>query len=154
MATFHISHLGHKFPDTTPYSPHPTALTCEYVTPLKPHLGLPFKVISKAPVDIHWFSIMLLRKKTIMQAYTWKGTKTHRDLSMSATPAAVHGCLRTPSVIAQGTLPSTEPSLSSFYMDCAPWLPQNSTKPAPNPPNSQPSAHLWSQHGQLQRGWQ
>lgn len=30
----------------------------------------PLNVISKAPVDINWFSIMLLRKNTIMQAYT------------------------------------------------------------------------------------
>lgn len=30
----------------------------------------PLNVISKAPVDISWFSIMLLRKNTIMQAYT------------------------------------------------------------------------------------
>lgn len=28
----------------------------------------PFNVISNAPVDINWFSIMLLRKNTIMQA--------------------------------------------------------------------------------------
>lgn len=32
------------------------------------HTGTSFKVISNAPVDIHWFSIMLLRKKTIIQA--------------------------------------------------------------------------------------
>lgn len=78
---FHISHLGHKFPDTIPHSLHPTALTCGHVKPLKQSLGSPFKVISKAPVDMHWFSIMLLRKKTIMQAYTWKGTEIHTDLS-------------------------------------------------------------------------
>lgn len=30
----------------------------------------PLNVISKAPVDISWFSIILLRKNTIMQAYT------------------------------------------------------------------------------------
>lgn len=30
--------------------------------------NLPFKVISNAPVDIHWFSIMLLKKKTIIHA--------------------------------------------------------------------------------------
>lgn len=33
------------------------------------HTGTSLSVISKAPVDIHWFSIMLLRKNTIMQAY-------------------------------------------------------------------------------------
>lgn len=32
---FHLSHLGHQFPDTIPHPPHPTALTCVYVTPLK-----------------------------------------------------------------------------------------------------------------------
>lgn len=39
----------------------------------------PFNVISKAPVDINWFSIILLRKNTIIQAYIWKGGEEFLD---------------------------------------------------------------------------
>lgn len=39
----------------------------------------PLNVISKAPVDISWFSIMLLRKNTIMQAYTCKQPGARQD---------------------------------------------------------------------------
>lgn len=58
------------------------------------HTGTSFKVISKAPVDMHWFSIMLLRKKTIMQAYTlfsWP----HCQMLGACMPKKANGSLPT-----------------------------------------------------------
>ena len=40
----------------------------KFITKCKLNQNLPFKVISNAPVDIHWFSIMLLKKNTIIHA--------------------------------------------------------------------------------------
>lgn len=77
ISTYHIWDIYFLTPSLILHTPQ-LSHVCVYVTLLKQSLSSPFKVISKAPVDIHWFSIMLLRKKTIMQAYTWKRAKIHR----------------------------------------------------------------------------